>query len=182
MCVGGSAAKKLIPSGLCHFPNLALCEVTSMLKYKDAIVALRSDFNNKFQDFKTNEHLFRIFSTPFSADVEKAPSKMQMELTELQCNTDLEEKLGNTELLEFYLKYIVEEKFPVIRNHALFIASLFDTTYMCEQLFSKMKNVKSKVRNRLTDTHLQNSLGIASSDIKADTEKSVKKKQCQVSH
>jgi hypothetical protein len=58
--------------------------------------------------------------------------------------------------LDFCSKYNEEEKFPAIRSHALFMMSLFGSTYVCEQLFSRTKNVKLKVRTRLTEVHLEN--------------------------
>jgi hypothetical protein len=48
--------------------------------------------------------------------------------------------------------------------------SLFGITYLCEQMFSRVKNVKSKTRTRITKTHLENSPRIASYQIKADIE------------
>ena len=76
--------------------------------------------------------------------------------------------------LEFYSKYMEGNKFPAVRSHALFTASL----NICEQLFSRMKIVNSKLRNKLSGTHLENSLHIASFNI----DNLVKIKQCQVSH
>jgi hypothetical protein len=105
-----------------------------------------------------------------------------MELNDIQCSSVLEEKYKNVGLLDFYSKYIEKEKFPAIRSHALFMMSLFGSTYVCKQLFSWMKKVKSKVRTQLTEVHLENSLQIASFHIKADTDKLVKQKQCQISH
>jgi hypothetical protein len=79
-------------------------------------------------------------------------------------------------------KYVENREFPAVRSHALFMKSLFGSTYVCEQLFFRMKNVKSKVRTRLTEVHLENSLQIASSHIKADIDKLVKQKQRQICH
>lgn len=52
------------------------------------IASLGEDFDEKTQDFKKNEIRFQIFSTPFSANVEKVPSNMQMKLIELQCSCE----------------------------------------------------------------------------------------------
>jgi hypothetical protein len=60
--------------------------------------------------------------------------------------------------------------FPAIHSYALKIVSLFESTYFCEQRFSRMKNVKSKTRTKITNTHLENSLQIATSQIKAGTD------------
>lgn len=55
--------------------------------------------------------------------------------------------------------------------------SLFGTSYVCEQLFSRMKNVKPKARTRITDVHLGKSLRITTTTIGADIDKLVKNKQ-----
>uniref|UniRef100_A0A2S2NPE9 SCAN domain-containing protein 3 n=1 Tax=Schizaphis graminum TaxID=13262 RepID=A0A2S2NPE9_SCHGA len=60
--------------------------------------------------------------------------------------------------------------------------SLFGSTYTCEHIFSRMKIVKSKTRARLTDSHLESSLRIASSQIQPNINKLVSEKQCQLSH
>jgi len=60
--------------------------------------------------------------------------------------------------------------------------SLFGITCLCEQTFSRMKNVKPKTRARITNTHLENSLRIASYQLKADIDSLVKNKHCQFYH
>jgi hypothetical protein len=114
-------------------------------------------------------------------DVEDAHGIMPIKLNDTQYNTDLEEKYKNVGLLDFYSKYIEKETFPAILSHAIFMMSLFGSTYVCEQLFFQIKNVKSKVRTRMTEVHLENSLRIASSHIKTDIDKSAKQKLCQIS-
>ena len=62
------------------------------------------------------------------------------------------------------------------------MTTLFGSTYVCEQSFSVMKQVKSKERSLLTDGHLEAIMRIAISNIEPDIEKLTKQKQCQVSH
>ena len=45
------------------------------------------------------------------------------------------------------------------------MTSLFGSTYLCEQVFSRMNHVKSPVRSLLSDSHMENSLRIATSSI-----------------
>ncbi|XP_065675641.1 general transcription factor II-I repeat domain-containing protein 2A-like [Hydra vulgaris] len=123
-----------------------------------------------------------LFAHPFSIKAETVRNEFQMELIELQNNKDLKEAYKEVELLEFYKKYMSIEVFPHLCRHAIKYFSLFGSTYNCEQLFSKMKHVKTEQRNRLTDEHLTNTLRIALSNIKADIDHLCKKKQCQVSH
>ena len=84
-------------------------------------------------------------------------NKLQMELIELQGNDDLKRDMKDYSLLEFY-KRLPEESFPKIKDLARKKMSPFGSTYICEQLFTKMKHTKSKTRSRLTDCHLENSL------------------------
>ena len=62
------------------------------------------------------------------------------------------------------------------------MSSLFGSTYICEQLFVRMKHINSKIRTKISDEHLENSLGIASTSIKAGIDALISQLQCQTSH
>ena len=53
------------------------------------------------------------------------------------------------------MNYVSREKYPVICKHAMFMISLFGSTYLCEQVFSRMKYTKSPTRSLLSDSHLK---------------------------
>ena len=90
---------------------------------------------------------------------------------------------AETDLVTFYGQYVQSASiFPNLSQHALKFISLFGSTYSCEQLFSMMKNVKSKSRSLLTDNHLSGVLRIATSSTRADIDTLCKQKQCQISH
>lgn len=76
-------------------------------------------------------------------------------------------------LFGLYFIYIDMNTFPQIHSHALKMVSLFESTYFCEQHFSRMKNVKSNTRTKITNTHLENLLEVATSYIKADADRLV---------
>ena len=48
------------------------------------------------------------------------------------------------------------------------MCSAFDSNYICEQLFSRMKHTKNKNRTKITDKHLENSLRISTSSVEPD--------------
>ena len=142
---------------------------------------MNEEFDHRFQDFRSQESSLHMFSSPFDVNVEQAPEEFQMELIELQGNDDLKRDMKDYSLLEFY-KRLPEESFPKIKNLARKKMSLFGSTYICEQLFTKMKHTKSKTRSRLTDCHLENSLRMAASSIAPKIDTLVKKHQAQISH
>uniref|UniRef100_H2YR08 HAT C-terminal dimerisation domain-containing protein n=1 Tax=Ciona savignyi TaxID=51511 RepID=H2YR08_CIOSA len=124
------------------------------------LISMNKEFGHRFQDFRSQESSLHMFSSPFDVNVEQAPEEFQMELIELQGNDDLKRDMKDYSLLEFY-KRLPEESFPKIKDLARKKMSLFGSTYICEQLFTKMKHTKSKTRSRLTDCHLENSLRVA---------------------
>ena len=70
-------------------------------------------------------------------------------------------------MIEFYKKYLNKRKrFPNLTDHT----KKFGSTYMCEQLFSKMKNIKSKIRLKLPDSHLDSLLILACSNTQGNIE------------
>lgn len=104
------------------------------------------------------------------------------ECIELQSDIQLKEKFHCVPLLDFYKLYLPKDKYPSLHDQALFMASLFGSTYICEQLFSRMKYTKSKNRSKISDEHLESSLRIATTSIEPDIEALVSEKQCQISH
>jgi hypothetical protein len=77
-----------------------------------------------------------------------------MELINLQCGTNLNEKFSDRTLDDFY-SYLMRDKFPHLRSLGLRMIAMSSSRCMCEQYFSLMKNNKMKSRSQLTDGHLK---------------------------
>uniref|UniRef100_A0ABM5FVD0 General transcription factor II-I repeat domain-containing protein 2A-like n=1 Tax=Pogona vitticeps TaxID=103695 RepID=A0ABM5FVD0_9SAUR len=167
---------------LMHFSTLAKRTSVNTEKYAALLFNLVQEFQNRFQDFRKNQPPFLIFATPFSEDINILPANLQMECIELQSDIQLKEKFDHVSLMDFYKVYVPREKYPSLHNHALFMSLLFGSTYICEQLFSRMKHTKNKTRTKISDEHLEHSLRIATSSIKANMDALVAEKQCQASH
>ena len=88
----------------------------------------------------------------------------------------------NKPLLEFYCVHVSKEEFPNLRASALKWSSVFGSTYICEQFFSKMNITKSRYRSRLTDENLSMQLRVATSSVRPDIKRLVKQKSFQISH
>ncbi len=58
-------------------------------EYASAVENLLQEFDQRFADFKAHCDTFQLFADPFSADVESVPNLLQMELIDLQCNSEL---------------------------------------------------------------------------------------------
>ena len=115
---------------------------------------LRSEFEERFSDFRNQQPSLDLFSMPFSVNAADMPGSVQMELLELQNNSSLREKFFNVPLLTFYKDYISEDAFPNLCGHALKMCALLGSTYLWEQFFSRMKHVKSKTRSQITGTNI----------------------------
>ncbi len=87
-----------------------------------------------------------------------------MEFIELQANDELISKLKPLKMIEFYefLSKSDSNAFLKIKTNALHIASMFGSTYLCEQLLSTLKHAKLNTRNRMNDEHLNACLKIQS--------------------
>ena len=133
------------------------------------VTLLREEFEERFIDFRSQAKNFEIFSDPINVDISDMADKFQIELIEVQNNTDLKKAFLANTLIQFYKLYISRETYPNLSCHAKRCMSLFGSTYSCEQPFSRMRNIKSSNRSILTDNHLTSTLRIA-------------KNQCQILH
>ena len=121
------------------------------------------------QDFKTHKATFQIFADPFSFDVQDTPLVLQMELIDLQCNSELKLKFwtqsqvknskprevsGKADKLGQFLREL-PPTFPELSRMFERTMCFFESTYLCEKFFSTMNFYKSKYRSKLTDEHLQ---------------------------
>jgi 17beta-estradiol 17-dehydrogenase/3beta-hydroxysteroid 3-dehydrogenase/mitotic-spindle organizing protein 1 len=124
---------------------------------------------------------FMLFAFPLKADIEKAPENLQMQLINLQCDTNLNQKFSETKLQDFY-SYLPKEIFPVLRSFGLRMIAMFGNTYACEQFFSLVDNNKTKSRSRLTDGHMKSVMTVVSSNISPRIKILSQSKRYQVSN
>jgi len=147
-----------------------------LCRYSSMLGALHGEFSRRFEDLKIIEDEMHMISSPFSCNVDNAPSDVQLELIDLQSDAVMAERYKSESLLDFYSS-LKEENFPNIRRHAQKMLVLFGSTYICEQTFSVMKFTKSRYRSSLTDDHLSAVLRISTSDIQPDFNTLVKTQQ-----
>ena len=142
--------------------------------YIHFIQDLQFEVANRFADIWSKEDDLKLFMQPFSADAETVSTEHQTELIELQINSYLRSKFDSRDIFlqEFYAKYLNDlAKFPNLTNLAKKMICIFGSTYMREQLLSKMEFIKNKMRSKMTNEHLNDGLRLTSNKINADFEK-----------
>jgi len=146
------------------------------------ISELKIQFKQRFSDLDVKSEEINIFQNPFSCDIEKLPPTLQMEMIDLQSNDALKIKHREETLVDFY-KFLPDIQYPNLKKFAIEYISVFATTYLCEQTFSKMKYIKSKYRSAMTDKHLESILKIGTSNIQPQFDRILAEKhQFHTSH
>nr|ABE27268.1 unknown [Nosema bombycis] len=167
-----------------YFPSLGKETPLSTVKYANYIDLLINEFEIRFKKFYTDKFsiLLKIFSSPFNIDVDKIPPEYQMEIIDMQSNSNLKNAFFTVDIQTFYKLYVGNVEFPLLAKNAKKMMLLFGSTYACEQLFSTMNFIKNDHRSRLSDGRLESCIRVAISSIQTDIDQIVAKKQCQNSH
>ena len=84
-------------ANLSHFSTLKEMGMLreKKIEFADQLEKLFNEFSARFKDFKSHEHLFEIFSSPFHTDIDKPPTDVQMELIDLQRSDPASQVCGN---------------------------------------------------------------------------------------
>lgn len=155
------------------FPNMKMM-------YDDQVKILLQSFNDRFLDFEKHHTHIDIFANPFAVGVSLAPGDMQLQLIDLQSSDFYRNEFKEHSLLEFYK--CLPEEFQNIKENAAKYATMFGSTYICEQTFSLLNFNKSKTRNRLNDENLAAILRISTANVEPDIKKIASLIQSQPSH
>lgn len=176
-------AKQLSCENFINFPYLKKLKEQfpdKKFDYSEQVQRLLISFEKRFIDFELQKVKLKLFGDPFSVPVEEAPEHVQMELIDLQTSDLFKSRFLNLDILEFY-KTLPADFFH-LKNNASICATMFGSTYICEQTFSLMNLNKSKLRNKLTDQHLQSVLKVSTTGFEPNIQKIVSKIQSQPSH
>lgn len=147
---------------VCQIMSASIPGTFSCAQLDTKLSRLKTEFNRRFSDFRAQQSGFAIFANPFITDVCTAPQHLQMELIELQSDSELRAKFQDVAIQDFY-RLLPPGLMPQFQLHAAHVLSMFGSTYLCEQMFSIMNLNKNKHRSSLTDDNLHAVLQIASS-------------------
>lgn len=90
--------------------------------------------------------------------------------------------LENDEMIIFSVWNSISDSYDQLKKIAFAVLSLFGSTYSCEQAFSGMTFIKSKLRSRLTDENLESCLKLKTTTYEPDIMKLSMEMQEQRSH
>lgn len=182
----GLLIKQVKEENFCHLPttqNLLAEKPLVAFPNKtcvDSLEKLQKEFQLRFKELHLHEQDIQLFRNPFSIDIENVDAIYQMELAELQNCDSLKDAFKSSSLHKFYAS-LPSETYPNLRNPALKMATIFGSTYVCEQTFSRMKHLKSPTRSRLTDAHLHHLLRLAVTNMEPDIDYLISQKQAHSS-
>ncbi|XP_031811545.1 general transcription factor II-I repeat domain-containing protein 2-like [Sarcophilus harrisii] len=183
----GLLIKQVKEENFCHLPttqNLLAEKPLIAFPNKtcvDSLENLQKEFQFRFKELHLHEQDIQLFRNPFSVDIENVDTIYQMELAELQNCDSLKDAFKSSSLHNFYAS-LPSETYPHLRNHALKMATIFGSTYFCENTFSRMKHLKSPTRSRLTDANLHPLLRLAVTNMEPDIDHLISQKQAHSSH
>ena len=143
-------------------------------RFVEDIEVLSHEFENRFKDFDRLKPNLHLYNNPMDVDVETQLSEFQLELCELQCDPFLLSRKNETKKRSW--KLVSKDKFPILKDFALKMRSMFGSTYVCEGTFSTMKLVKSRNKNSMANQTLDNCLRLSTTSIDIDVETIVSEK------
>ncbi|CAI5655388.1 unnamed protein product [Oreochromis niloticus] len=150
-------------------------------KCVEALEMLKAEFGVRFPQLHVHAKEIRLFQNPFVADIDEALPFYQFELAELQNCDVLKDAFKPNSLIDFYAA-LPNDTYPNIKKHAMKMSTLFSSTYICEQTFSRMKLLKTPMRSRLTDEHLDQCLRLAVTRMNPDIQLLTGQMQAHSSH
>ncbi|KAM8729080.1 protein FAM200A-like [Acanthopagrus schlegelii] len=184
----------LLSGRLLHFSTLKKVGQSHVTdRMKKFITQLKDNFSSRFDDFLIPRDVIGFVRDPFSINpsgefstnavkmMSLDEAAIQSELAEIQAAGDLKAALRGAENLgAFWLS--CPEEYGTLKTLAMYVLTMFGSTYTCEAAFSKMNNIKTHERNRLSHQSLEDSLRISLTAAKPDVKKLVSEGKCNFSH
>uniref|UniRef100_A0A3B1K1Z5 SPIN-DOC-like zinc-finger domain-containing protein n=1 Tax=Astyanax mexicanus TaxID=7994 RepID=A0A3B1K1Z5_ASTMX len=179
-----------------HFPKVKQVQghrdVSSFVEFVDKLI---ENFSKRFDSFSIGEELKLFIQNPFLITDVRAftndvthhfkwanTGPLQMQMIDLQADVALKEQFARTESTTFWLQMVSETAFPDLKKVALFILTMFGSTYSCEAAFSTMNIIKTKYRSKLTNEHLHMCMRMALTSFKPRFKMLAGQAKAQFSH
>lgn len=107
---------------------------------------------------------------------------LQMEILQLKTSELLKIQHNEVTVTDFWVNVVPRAEFQNVSAIAMYLLTMFPSTYVCESSFSAMNNIKNHDRNRLTNNHLGQCLRIATTQYEPNFKKMALSNRCHFSH
>lgn len=184
----------LLSGRLLHFSTVKTVGHSKVTEnMKTFITQLRENFSARFDDFAISRDVIGFVRDPFtispggefSANVRKVmpldEAAIQSELIDIQATGDMKAALRGSESLSAFWVACPQE-YKTLKTLAMYVLTMFGSTYTCEAAFSKINSIKTHERNRLSNQSLEDCLRISLTAVKPDVKKMVSEGKCNFSH
>ncbi|KAJ4935631.1 hypothetical protein JOQ06_017162 [Pogonophryne albipinna] len=183
-----------------HFPRLREhCKKNEMPEdpvMKDFVSKLAENFKERFESSpKTSGDILLFLRQPFSVSADGqwtgeakrlVPSieegALQMEVLEMGSSELLKAQHKDAPVCDFWINVVPQARFKNTRAIAMFLLTMFPSTYICESAFSSMNAIKSQDRNRHSSAHLGQCLRIATTEYKPNIRQVASSRRSHFSH
>ncbi len=98
------------------------------------------------------------------------PERFQNEIIGLQSHVEAIQDFDHVDFLEFYKKFVKRDTLHNMWKLGIQLASLFGSSYVCEQMLSEINTVKGKNTSKLLHENLDSQIRHCSTNIKIDCE------------
>ena len=139
------------------------------------LVSLQMELQSYFPELSEVES--KLIRNPFIINVQSLPNSNQEEFLELVNDSAAKNAFEALTLTKLWTKMSVT--YPVVSEGVLNPFLIFPSTYLCEQRFKTLLNIKSKLRSQLNVEH---DLRLCLSNTIPRIEKLICNKQAQPSH
>ena len=139
------------------------------------LASLRMELQSYFPELSKIE--LKLIRKPFVVNVQSLPDSIQEAFLDLVNDSFAKDALKTLTLTKFWRKMSVT--YPVVSDIVLNSLLMFPSTYLCEQGFSILLNMKNKHRSRLNVEH---DLRVCLSNTAPRIKKLICNKQAHPSH
>ncbi|QQP57713.1 Uncharacterized protein FKW44_002793 [Caligus rogercresseyi] len=173
-----------------HFPTLrehiaSPAQITDVMR--DFIAKLKENFAGRLDGLTLPTEIMAFARDPFTTEKEgdlsarakqAVPSidegKFILQLVDMQSSATMAVALRNDGPAKFWSD-VNTHQFPNVKKVAVFVLSMFGSTYTCELSFSHLNAIKNSYRCSLTDNKIHQCLRIALTSYEPN-------KKCHLSH
>ncbi|XP_045130675.1 zinc finger BED domain-containing protein 5-like [Portunus trituberculatus] len=124
-------------------------ELDAVQLVQSHLASLRMELQSYFPELSEMES--KLIRNPFIVNVHLLPDNMQEEFLELVNDSVAKDAFETLSLTKFWSK--MSEIYHVVSEKVLNSLLMFPSTYLCEQGFSTLLNMKTKHRSRLNVKH-----------------------------